>query len=422
MEVGERIRQIRIYKGLTQAELGDGICSITYISKVESGKTKPSNSFLSKIAERLTIDFDNLLNANTEKTEPQIHQIYTLFNDSSSISDQNLSFLQLNTLESHSASTLAKIYHVLIAFYTKEDVKQADLFVEQALNLLPDIGSISTPLDLEYTHYFESLSHYYYLKQNYTKSFECANFINKTLSLEPANLRLGKNYFNLSLLRQKTDEDLELARVYSRKALDIFKKLDFIDGVCSSLASLAIQSHRNGLYQDALNYLDELSVLSNEKGITYYKPILEYNYGRVYQLMGQFDKAIKYYFNSIEIDTELGKEKETIHALKSLIEISIELKNWDDVRLYLEKAFTITEKHHSPYTYVELLQYKARTFKVRSDYPAYERELQQAVQLSQEANHSLLAKRISIELGDHYNNVRAYKMAAKYYKIALEYT
>ena len=108
--------------------------------------------------------------------------------------------------------------------------------------------------------------------------------------------------------------------------------------------------------------------------------------------------------------------------MKSLIEISIELKNWDDVRLYLEKAFTITEKHHSPYTYVELLQYKARTFKVRSDYPAYEKELQQAVQLSQEANHSLLVKRISIELGNHYNNVRAYKMAAKYYKIALDYT
>ena len=286
MEVGERIRQIRIYKGLTQAELGDGICSITYISKVENGKTKPSNSFLSKIAERLTIDFDNLLSPNTAKTEPKVNQIYTLFIDTSSISDQHLSFLQFNTLENHSASTLAKIYHVLIAFYTKEDVKQADLFVEQASNLLPDVGSISTPVDLEYTYYFESLSRYYYLKQDYAKSFECANFINKTLSLEPANLRLGKNYFNLSLIRQKTDEDLELARVYSRKALEIFKELDFIDGICSSLVKFIYTVTSEWSLSGCIKLPRSTCRPIYENGITHYKPILDYNYGRVYQHYG----------------------------------------------------------------------------------------------------------------------------------------
>ena len=47
MEIGERIRQIRIHKGLTQTDLIKGICSNTYISKIESGKSKPSYSFYS---------------------------------------------------------------------------------------------------------------------------------------------------------------------------------------------------------------------------------------------------------------------------------------------------------------------------------------------------------------------------------------
>jgi HTH-type transcriptional regulator, quorum sensing regulator NprR len=233
-------------------------------------------------------------------------------------------------------------------------------------------------------------------------------------------LRLGKNYFNLSLIRQKIDEDLELARIYSRKALDIFKEFDFLDGICSSLANLSIQSHRNGFYQDSLQYLEELSTLSNRTGLSHYKPIIEYNYGRVYQLLGKYDRAIEYYLASIKTDTKLEKKKETIHALKGLIEINIELKNWNDVRFYLESALTLTEEYHSPYSHAELLRLKAQTFKIRFDFPAYEKELQQAVRLSQEANHSLLVKRISTELANHYNDVKAYKMAARYYKIALE--
>lgn len=422
LEVGERIRQIRIYEGLTQGELVEGICSITYISKVESGKTKPSHSFLSKIAERLTIDFEHLINANIEKIEPQIDQIYSVFINSSTISDHDLSLLHLNSLESHSASTLVKIFHVLIAFYIKKDLNKAEIFVNQANNLIPDVRFTTTPLELEYTYYIESLSHYYYLKQDYAKSFSYANLVNESLTLEPTNIRIGKNFHNLSLIRQKTDEDLELARIYSRKALEIFKELDVFEGFCGSLANLSIQSHRNGLYHDSLNYLDELSIISKEKGLTHYNPIIEYNYGRVYQHMGQFDKAFEFYFKSIEIDTQSGNEKETVHSLKSLIEMSIELRNWDDVQLYLEKAFTITKKYHLPYAHVELLRFKAQTFKARSDFPAYEKELQRAVELSQEANHFLLVKRISIELADHYNEVRAYKMAAKYYKIALKCT
>ena len=76
MEIGERIRQVRIHKGLTQTELIKGICSNTYISKIESGKAKPSYSFIMKVAKVMEVDPEFLLNINMKNVEPDIYRIY----------------------------------------------------------------------------------------------------------------------------------------------------------------------------------------------------------------------------------------------------------------------------------------------------------------------------------------------------------
>ncbi|MCU4788208.1 helix-turn-helix domain-containing protein, partial [Bacillus cereus] len=55
MEIGERIRHVRMQKGLTQGELVSGICSITYLSRIESGKITPSSSFIQKVSKKLEV-------------------------------------------------------------------------------------------------------------------------------------------------------------------------------------------------------------------------------------------------------------------------------------------------------------------------------------------------------------------------------
>ncbi|EOP64459.1 hypothetical protein IIQ_03663 [Bacillus cereus VD118] len=56
MNIGERIRQIRIHKEFTQGELVSEICSITYLSRIENGQIKPSVSFLEKVAKKMEVD------------------------------------------------------------------------------------------------------------------------------------------------------------------------------------------------------------------------------------------------------------------------------------------------------------------------------------------------------------------------------
>ncbi|HDR4441493.1 TPA: helix-turn-helix transcriptional regulator, partial [Bacillus cereus] len=75
MEIGERIRHVRMQKGLTQGELVSGICSITYLSRIESGKITPSSSFIQKVSKKLEVKSDYLINGNYEEIKITIFNI-----------------------------------------------------------------------------------------------------------------------------------------------------------------------------------------------------------------------------------------------------------------------------------------------------------------------------------------------------------
>lgn len=416
MEIGERIRQVRIHKGMTQTELIKGICSNTYISKIESGKAKPSYSFITKIAKVLEVDTEFLLDVNTKNVEPDVHRIYESFISSRKIDSQDLALLKLHSRENHSNCTLIKIYYVLISYYTANNIEEAHQLVEQAKNI---ISHTQPTFENETSYYFHGLYKYFNANKNYSEALFYASLYLDSLQKEETSLRAAKAYLNLAQVRTKIDEDLELARLYTKKALQIFKEQDFKGGIANSLAQLAIQYHRNDLYNDSLKTLDELSQFTEKVNKEYYAPILAYNYGRVYQKQKQFDQAVTYMLQSIEYDINAGNEEETIHALKVLSNISIERKNWEEADDYLKRAFRLTDLYNLPNSYIQLLHLKSQIYKARFDFPAYEKEMQQAVQLAQEGKYTLLVKQISTELADHYNESRAYKMAAKYYQIAL---
>ncbi|TDL31986.1 XRE family transcriptional regulator [Jeotgalibacillus sp. S-D1] len=416
MEIGERIRQIRIHKGLTQTELIKGICSNTYISKIESGKAKPSYSFILKVAKVLDVAPEFLIDMNMKDAEPDVHRIYQDYIQSEKINSQDLALLKLHARENHSNSTLIKIYYVLISYYTNHSIKEAYQLVEQAKNV---ISLDQTTAENELSYYFNGLFKYFYLRKNYSEALFYAELHIQTLQKEEAPLREAKAYFNLAKVRTKIDHDLELARIYTKRALHIFKEEDIKSGIGNAMSELAIQYHRNGLYDEALEVLDELSLFSEEYKKDYYAPILEYNYGRVYQKLEKYDQAIEHYSTSIKYDMNSKDEEQTIYAIKCLAEISIERKNWEEANDYLKQGFTLTSLFNLPNVHIELLHLRSQIYKARFDFPSYEKEMQQAVQLAQEGKYPLLLKEISIELAEHYNAIRAYKMAAKYYQIAL---
>lgn len=61
-KIGQRVKQARIDKGYTQAELGEIIgCSNNHMSHIETGQTKVSLSLLLKLAYALDMDLNFFL-------------------------------------------------------------------------------------------------------------------------------------------------------------------------------------------------------------------------------------------------------------------------------------------------------------------------------------------------------------------------
>ena len=56
VRLGERVRALRVAAGLTQVELAGGRFSKEYISQIERGKTRPTESTVALLAERLGVD------------------------------------------------------------------------------------------------------------------------------------------------------------------------------------------------------------------------------------------------------------------------------------------------------------------------------------------------------------------------------
>src|SRR5215216_1253656 len=54
--LGDRVRQLRIAKGLTQTELAGERFSKEYVSQIERGKTRPTGETIEWLASRLGVD------------------------------------------------------------------------------------------------------------------------------------------------------------------------------------------------------------------------------------------------------------------------------------------------------------------------------------------------------------------------------
>ncbi|TCP55962.1 transcriptional regulator with XRE-family HTH domain [Tumebacillus sp. BK434] len=59
--LGQRIRELRMKKGITQIDLAKGLCTPSMISQIESDRARPSYKILFAVAERLEVPLEKLL-------------------------------------------------------------------------------------------------------------------------------------------------------------------------------------------------------------------------------------------------------------------------------------------------------------------------------------------------------------------------
>ncbi|MGG0649662.1 WecB/TagA/CpsF family glycosyltransferase [Bacillus mycoides] len=264
MEIGERIRQVRMHKGLTQGELVSEICSVTYLSRIESGKIKPSSSFLKQVSKKLGVDCDFLIDGNYEEIKLTILEICNKYKKDKSITEAELSLLELYVREVDSIPLLLKVYGVLIYYHARqENLLCVKSLVDQASRMIPSQVEMQDPED--YIYYLKARGFYFYNKQDYIAAHDIYVQAESLLGVEETEQH-AHIYYNLCLVYKGLYKDKSISRLYAQKAYNIYRKNGMEKNVINTLVMLAVLYILDELYEKALEKLKEQNPYAHFKG------------------------------------------------------------------------------------------------------------------------------------------------------------
>ncbi|WP_345242085.1 helix-turn-helix transcriptional regulator [Pontibacillus salipaludis] len=416
MYIAEKIRQLRIHKGMNQSEFVNGICSITYLSRIENGKIPPSKSFLSKISKKLDIDVEYLTTNDVTNFKSTILEIIKRYKSNNSLSEKELALLEIHATEAHPPDTLIEVYGVLLHYYVnKQELEKANKIYTNSLELLPNhIHSLYPDKSI---YYYISCGSYLYYKQDFNGASKFYLKANQLLIDDESSLRANL-YYNISLVQQRMNKKQDVSRSYAFKAHDIYIKLNQKQNIIAVLITIGVQYHLDALYEESKLYLEKAEQLVDQNAEEVIIGMIKYNYGRVYQGLGDYKKAIRSFEDSLQIHE--GNDRERIYSLRGLIEVYTELKEWNQVNLHLLEAIEILQKCDMASVYIDIHSLAANLYKVRKDDFNYEKEMKNIIATSLDNKLYVKASKYSRQIGDHYHEVNAYKMAAKYYRMSLE--
>ena len=418
MNIGEKIRQLRIHKKKTQGELVENISSITYLSRIENGKIKPSYRFLEEISNRLNISVHDLVNDDISDKEKKITYIINNYKKTKTLTEEEISLLSMSAKEPYSSQILIRIFETLLRYYLdQKQLSKTKEVYELSKKIIPE--KFDHTLSDLFSAYFIACGRYFYITQTYSEADRYFSKAESLMDLEDTT-ESAKLYYNISLVKQRIMKDKTIALYYSKKAYDLFLKAGDRESVCKVLITRGVQYHlieeyitSRDILLEARDYIHEEDAENSLNGM------IEYNLGRVYQGLNDFDKSIIHFKKSIEINENLHLDEEKIYSLRSLIEIYYVKKQWDYAHQLFIEAVQIAKEKNLNYVLVELKGMNAKSYLLRGDHYSFEREMQAVIELGKKLKQEIILSRLAVDLANHYYEIRAYKKASDYYKIAV---
>ncbi|SDW81254.1 DNA-binding transcriptional regulator, XRE-family HTH domain [Marininema mesophilum] len=421
MEIGEKIRQLRIHKKMTQGQLVDGISSITYLSRIENGNIKPSQAFIQSIAPRLGVQIEDLWGNNEESINRRIITIAKEFRKKQILTEEELSFLSLQANEIHSLEIYLNIYTTLIDYYLKsnEDIDGAWRTYQLATKFIP--RELNESLLKEFYYYYVVCGNLFYFRQDFFMANQFYSSAEQFVELFNDPVEEARLSYNLSLVKDEIIEDKTVCIFYAQKAYNLYSEQQYEQGIINSLIILGIQHHLHQNDEKALTYLHQaMELISSKDKLS--QAYVEYNLGQVYAGKEDEEKAIQHYLTSLELYDQIPSNHRKIYPYLRLIELFTRKKDWNLVEDYLQQALSLVDPEKASLMHLKFLSIKANTYRLRDNELRYEKDMHKIIQLSIQKNQLKLVATFASELANHYYEKRAYKKAADYFVTAENYT
>jgi HTH-type transcriptional regulator, quorum sensing regulator NprR len=408
---GEIIRFYREKMGLTQAMLGEGICTTTHVSKIERGKTAYSPDIIALFSDRLGINISQEVQSfyNLDKQLHQWHDALIMKRDTQIEEIKN----ELEQLPFIDYSQYAAHYHLLKVRY---------YFHHQNLEMVKQTINYVTKEFQELTSYEKNLLYHlqgmYYIQINTSLSNE--DHQNAIKILKQINIDEYRNeeyYYHLAIAYHFGNSKI-LAYKYAEMALNFFKRTNnYLFAISAESLMLlqygselemnfseVVERYKNLIHNcDVLGTRDRKAILLNNLGVKYFK-------------RAEYEQAL-YYFEESLNETEDSKSINYLRRLCNFLETCTEgsLMEKENLLKILKRGLALAKMLKSPVHITLIKLFKLKAEGNINQYYSFLAEV--ALPFFYSTNNKFYIEQFGKKLYRYYIETNQYQKAAELHEI-----
>lgn len=294
MKIGDQIRYFRKTKNISQYKLAEGICSVSYLSKIENNQTKASDEIISFLTKRL--GFDICLDNKDEKHISELNDwLFSMFNRNKIKAEHYYKNLLKEKIKNSEKQIFFKImetlYHLL--FEVRID------YIKSNLVQLSKVSGVMKNDNLFYFYLVKGL-YYYYIKKyqdsyNYLKKSEALMF---DAHLKVEQWLRGYLFYLIGLVARSLWKNM-ICLDYTKTALKEFEDIYELKRCADCRILLGIIYQRIDNYDEAVKHLNMASTIADAYNDNVIRGIVFQNLGYIESKRNKSKLAIKLYQKSL---------------------------------------------------------------------------------------------------------------------------
>ncbi|WP_408009043.1 helix-turn-helix domain-containing protein [Pseudalkalibacillus sp. A8] len=410
--IGQRIRYYRKTKGLTQEELARGICSVSYLSKIENGDAKSSEDVIELLCERLGISAtEEQLDVNLLGLLNEWNYLIILrkFEEAKDLHEKIKEYLPF--IEDPALLNRYDLY--LIRYYlVHNDLKNA----KKLLNKVEKLQENTSDSSLSFYYYYIK-GYYAYFNSNYAEALKFFGKAEPFLQQTPFNqIEIGVFYYSVALTHSYLFHSTSVM-TYAYKALEIFDREYNFSRSSDCQILLGISNRRIKNYSQSEYHFTQALKFAESFNDNRSLGIIYHNLGFLFSNKGESETAIQYYLKSVSIKEKY--ENRNIQSTYYLIAKEyLNLNKTELSREWLDKTIeTLKENQHDEYEiHAQILKFRLEG-KFNKECEVYLKKT--VLPYFQEKNVLEHVSEYSTLLADYYYDNSQYKNASEFYKLAL---
>ncbi|GGF20560.1 transcriptional regulator [Halobacillus andaensis] len=333
---GQLIKQHRKFKNMTLEELADGICSVSYLSKIEHNTMIASDEIYRLLGKRLNIRLENL----NEEFDEEIYKEILNWHEAIQLKDfplmdelQEKCRLHLHKNQNIDLSNLYKVVH--------SRYQLTKTHKPLSKKITKELGDVLSQSSNEFRFlYYKTIGIHHFLSLEYKKTihhFQCAEKMMEKLPHHDSEL-----YYHFSLTYTRLRMYVE-SNYYANLALEEYQKSLTYSKITDCYMMLAINYNFLGVHDVAERLFHKLLKGSKEHLSVIDEGRIYHNLGYIYNNQKEYDLAVDHLLFALKL-----KEREKLSIVSTLYLLAETYHHLEDKqasRDYLSKGEEVANQH-----------------------------------------------------------------------------